>query len=83
MLHATAVAAHRNRANGWVARTSEGILHTRSATDIVKAELSDTGVLLEQERKGLANATSSTENSNLGKLLGEKVMLVATPAQVA
>ena len=55
-----------------VARTGEGILHTRSATDIVKAELSDTGVLLEQERKGLANTTSSTENSNLGKLLGRK-----------
>lgn len=46
-----------------------GILLTRSATDIVKAELSDTGVLLEQERERLANATSSTENSDLGKLL--------------
>lgn len=53
-----------------VARTGEGILHTRSATDIVKAELSNTGVLLEQERKRLANTTGSTENSNLGKLLG-------------
>ena len=42
--------------------------HTRAATDVVESELRDTGVELEQEREGLANATGSTEDGNLGGL---------------
>lgn len=46
----------------------EGNSHTGSAADIVETKLSDTGVLLEEERERLANATGSTEDSNLGEL---------------
>jgi len=41
---------------------------TRGATDVVESELSDSGVELEQEREGLANATGGTEDGNLGEL---------------
>lgn len=42
---------------------------TGSATDIVQSKLSDASVELEEERERLANATGSTEDSNLGQLI--------------
>jgi hypothetical protein len=42
--------------------------HTRASTDIVQSQLRHSGVELEKEREGLANATSSAENGDLGKL---------------
>ncbi|KAG8405072.1 hypothetical protein J3459_022249 [Metarhizium acridum] len=47
----------------------KGSTHTGSAADIVQGKLSDLGVLLEEKRKRLANATSSTKDGNLGELL--------------
>jgi hypothetical protein len=45
---------------------------TGSAADVVQSKLSDSGVELEQERERLANATGSTEDSNLGQLIGRR-----------
>lgn len=45
------------------------VQHTGSAADIVQGKLSNLGVLLEEQRKRLANATGSTEDGNLGELL--------------
>lgn len=42
--------------------------HTRATLDIVEGELSNTGVELQEEGEGLANATTSTENGDLGGL---------------
>ena len=41
---------------------------TGPAADVVESELGDAGVQLEQERERLANATGSTEHSDLGEL---------------
>lgn len=42
---------------------------TRRHPDIVEGKLSNTRVELQEKRKRLANATSSTKNGNLGVLL--------------
>ena len=42
--------------------------HTWSKADIVEGKLANPGVQLEQQRQWLANATSGTENSDLGVL---------------
>lgn len=42
--------------------------HTRTTLDIVEGELSNTGVELQEEGEGLANATTGTENGDLGGL---------------
>lgn len=47
---------------------------TRAATDIVQGELSNTGVELHQQRQRLANATGSTEDSDLGGLGGTETI---------
>jgi hypothetical protein len=41
---------------------------TRATADIVQSQLGDTGVQLHQQRERLANATTSTENGDLGGL---------------
>lgn len=41
---------------------------TGSETDVVEGELADSGVELEEQRQGLANATGGTENGDLGGL---------------
>ena len=41
---------------------------TRSSSDVVEGELSDSGVELEKEGERLANATGGTEDGDLGKL---------------
>ena len=41
---------------------------TGSKTDVVEGELADSGVELEEQRQGLANATGGTENGDLGGL---------------
>lgn len=41
---------------------------TRTSPDIVESQLSDTRVQLEEKRERLANATSSTEDGDLGQL---------------
>ncbi len=43
---------------------------TGATADVVEGQLGDPGVELEEERQGLANAAGSTEDSNLGQLLG-------------
>lgn len=43
-------------------------LRTRSATDVVESELSDTGVELEKEGERLADTAGSTEDGDLGEL---------------
>lgn len=47
--------------------------HTGSTTDIIEGELRDTGVELQQQRQRLANATGSTEDSDLGGLVNGAV----------
>lgn len=42
--------------------------HTRATLDIIEGELSNTGVELQEEGEGLANATTGTENGDLGGL---------------
>ena len=42
---------------------------TGGAADIVESKLGDSGVELEEEGKGLANATGGTEDGDLGELL--------------
>ena len=41
---------------------------TRSSPDIVQSQLSDARVQLEEKGERLANATSSTEDGDLGQL---------------
>ena len=41
---------------------------TRSTADVVEGELGNTGVELQEEGEGLANATTSTEDGDLGSL---------------
>lgn len=43
-------------------------VRTGTAADVVQRELRDTRVELEQQRQGLANATGSTEDGDLGVL---------------
>ena len=45
-----------------------GHLHTRGATDIVQGEVGDPGVELQQQGQRLSNATSGTEDGDLGVL---------------
>ena len=42
--------------------------HTRAATDIIEGEVANTGVKLHEKGQGLANATRSTKDGNLGSL---------------
>lgn len=46
----------------------DGRERTGSKADIVESKLADSGVELEKEGQRLANATSSTENGDLGRL---------------
>lgn len=41
---------------------------TRSQTDVVQSQLSNSGVQLEQQRERLANATGGAEDGHLGEL---------------
>lgn len=41
---------------------------TRGTADVVEGELGNTGVELQEEGEGLANATTSTEDGDLGGL---------------
>lgn len=43
-------------------------LLTRCHADVIEGEIGDTGVELEQQGEGLANATSGAQNSHLGQL---------------
>ena len=49
-------------------RQDASIAHTRATTDIIEGELSDTGVQLKQEGQRLANATTGTQDGDLGGL---------------
>jgi hypothetical protein len=44
--------------------------NTRATADIIESKFRNTRVELEQERERLANATSGTEDSDLGGLAG-------------
>lgn len=46
---------------------------TGTSTDIVESKLSDEGVELKEEREGLADATTSTKDGNLGELCWKKL----------
>jgi len=46
----------------------EGIEPTGSTADVVKSEVGNTGVELQQQRERLANTTGGTENGDLGGL---------------
>lgn len=41
---------------------------TRGTADVIEGELGNTGVELQEQREGLANATGSTEDGDLGGL---------------
>lgn len=47
---------------------SFGRRRTRTAANVVQSKRAHAGVKLEEQRKGLANATGGTENSDLGVL---------------
>jgi hypothetical protein len=55
--------------------------NTRATADIVQSQLGDAGVQLHQQRERLANATTSTENGDLGGIAsrgGEGALLEET-----
>jgi hypothetical protein len=55
--------------------------HTRATADIIESKFRNTRVELEQERERLANATSGTEDSDLGGLK-MKMDMVSTLAKL-
>lgn len=55
----------------WLSRIASGA-RTRATLDVVEGELGNTGVELQKEGEGLANATGGTEDGDLGGLDGAK-----------
>ena len=51
--------------------SSEDAVRTGTAADVVQRKLRDARVELEQQRQGLANATGSTKDGDLGVLYSD------------